>query len=221
MQLLFVLFVGGDWSSMKPGEQGKRSDLADAANKVLSRTSMAEIALEHPTTFARYSRGLRDLASTIHGSDRPNSWQQPPGYMWLWGPTGGGKTTRIFSKYESAHIYTKDRTKWFNGFDPIQHRVILIDDFRLTNDSLQLDDFLRIAQPFNCQVETKGGYISLGNQRIYVTSNLPPESIWNEDSIGPLRRRFHIQFVKPVKAENDDGDIFNDSPPGTQIINLD
>lgn len=208
---------------MKPGEQGKRSDLSDAAAKVLAKRPLSEVAEEHPTTFARYGRGLRDLAATVHPSDRLNSWSKPARYLWIWGPTGSGKTSWVFAKYDHSAIFTKDRSKWFNGFDPQQHRVILIDDFRLGRDSLQLDDFLRIAQPFACRVETKGGYVELGSQDIIVTSNYHPAEIWSQQEIAPLVRRFHVVQKKlPVKLEpGDDGDLILDSPAGIPFIVLD
>lgn len=196
---------------MKPGDQGKRNDLKEATDKILAKRPLSEIAEEHPNTFVRYSRGLRDLANTVTKSNRSNTWDQPGKYLWIWGPTGSGKTTGVITKYGADNVYIKSGGKWFDGFDPLQHRVILIDDYRLSRESLQLDDLLRIAQPFTCQVEIKGGYVNLSDQAIIVTSNLPPDSIWPGSECEPLKRRFHIK--KMIKEEE-----LNDSPPG--FINL-
>lgn len=197
---------------MKSGEQGKRSDLQVVTEKILAKVPFQQIAEEHATTFVRYSRGLRDLSNTVVGASRPNTWSTPGRYLWLWGPTGSGKTSSVFSKYPDGSVFVKSGGKWFDGFDPTQHRAILIDDYRLTRDSLQLDDLLRIAQPFSCQVEIKGGYVKIGDQDIIVTSNLPPESIFKPDECPPLLRRFHVK--KLIKSETVVMDETNDSPPG-------
>lgn len=65
------------------GGQGKRTDLADACEVLKTTKSMKALALEHPTSFVKYHRGLRELLDTLNepemGDDadfRPRPWQQ-------------------------------------------------------------------------------------------------------------------------------------------------
>lgn len=147
------------------------------------------------------------MAETLTTTLRTNSWQSPGKYKWIWGPTGCGKTKSVFEKYKPEEIYLKDSSKWFDGFDPTRHKCILIDDYRKQHDGLGLDDLLRIAQPYECRVQIKGGYVQLGMQDIVVTSNTSPRGTFGDGvDISPLERRFHI--INMIKKE------IPDSPPG-------
>lgn len=194
----------GDWTDL--AGQGRRTDLNDVVEKIKQKRSWSDIAEENSATYVRYHKGLKALADTIHTTARTNSWDSPGRYRWVWGPTGCGKTASVFARYKPDEIYIKDNSKWFDGFDPTRHKVVLLDDFRYAKDGLSFDDLLRIAQPYECRVQVKGGYVTLGMQDIVVTSNLSPmEMFGGTHDISPLLRRFHVTNM--IKKE------LQDSPP--------
>lgn len=128
--------------------------------------------------------------------------------MWLVGPTGVGKTTQIYNKYGIPHCYLKDpKTKWWDGFDPLFHTVIIIDDYPNTEpkNGLSHSDLLHICQPFPYMAETKGGHVQLMKQKIYITSNWEPDYIWptleSANAVKSLSRRLFIREVKNTLKE--------------------
>ena len=49
-------------------EQGKRTDLESACALIKNGASLTSVAEEHPTTFVKFSRGLRELKLVL---DKP------------------------------------------------------------------------------------------------------------------------------------------------------
>ena len=200
-----VYFLGLEAWDIKKG-QGRRSDLEEVVEKIKAKRPWNEIAEQHSATYVRNHKGMKALAETLTVSLRTNSWDKPGKYKWIWGPTGIGKTEEVFKTYGADRIYVKDNSKWFDGFDTTRHTVVLLDDFRKSKDGISYDDLLRIAQPYDYRVQTKGGYVSLGMQDIIVTSNLDPVTMFAGDhDMTPLLRRFHV--INRIKKE------VSDSPP--------
>lgn len=71
---------------------GKRSDLKDACDKILAGATMDTISTEHPATFVRCHRGLRELAAVKLSTSIP-SWRTLS-VLVLQGRTGTGKTRK-------------------------------------------------------------------------------------------------------------------------------
>lgn len=93
----------------------------------------------------------------------------------LFGDPGTGKTYGTLSAY-GRKVYTKDKTKWWNCYNPQLHSVVLLDEFNgepigshgyWTTDTLQ-----KVLQGYEMLIETKGGYTRANWNHVVITTNL-------------------------------------------------
>ncbi|MGN7614703.1 hypothetical protein ACQZV8_21755, partial [Magnetococcales bacterium HHB-1] len=182
--------------------QGKRTDLDDVTELIRSGASMKEVAERYPSTFVKYSRGLRDFKLTV-----TESYQRKEVCgVWLMGEPGSGK-----SHYAQTHYpdrYNKSQNKWFDGY--AGEKVIVLEDL----DTGALSHHLKIwSDKWACTGETKGGTVHLMHDVFVVTSNysieeLVPkkksgkEEVVDQPMIAALERRFKVyrfnkEFVGP------------------------
>lgn len=150
--------------------QGKRTDLSAACAMVKEGKSMTEIADAHPETFAKFSRGLRELKLVL---DKPYT---PAGLrgIWFYGAPGTGKSRQARESYPNA--YLKSQNKWWDGY--AGERAVILDDL----DINALGHYLKIwADRYPCHGETKGGTVNLQHDVIVVTSNYSIEQLWPDD----------------------------------------
>lgn len=139
---------------------------------------------EHPREFVLHYQKLQQ----IHKDFRPKAPDNnKPCGLWIWGPTGSGKSTmaRSFGVY-----YEKMCNKWWDGYRG-EERVI-IDDFDKSHSVL--GHHLKIwADKWSFTAEIKGGAISIRPKKLIVTSNYHPEEIWEDPGmLDPILRRFKI-----------------------------
>lgn len=158
---------------------------------------------KYTSSMIKYSRGIKEVFVHFNHGNRNGDWENWPKGVWLHGATGTGKSSLVFKKFGIENVYMKDpTTKWWDGFDPLRHKVILIDDYPNTEpkDGLKHVDLLHILQPFPFQGQTKGGFApQLGNQKIYITSNFTPDYIWpgleSGNGVRSLTRRIWLKEV--------------------------
>ncbi len=117
-----------------------------------------------------------------------------------WGPTGTGKSYRALAEAscnegdELGTPYMVPRTggeTWFDGYDPIKHKTIIIDEFY---GWIQWSQLLRILDHYPLNLSIKGGFVPAAYTRIYITSNKSPISWYDKDKVGdvtPLLRRIN------------------------------
>lgn len=181
----------GDYTEKgEPTKQGKRTDLEEAAEKVRDRIPLREIAIEHPSTFVRYFKGLEAMQNILF-TDRTD----PPVVTWLWGTTGVGKTRYPHDTHGAANVYIKDSTQWWNGYT--QQTAIVIDDFDIGKWPYR--DLLRLLDRYAYQGQTKGGYVKINSPYIYITCSHPPEYCWSGDELNQIRRRLtRVEHMLPT-----------------------
>lgn len=117
-------------------------------------------------------------------AEKKRNW--PPEVIWLWGPTGCGKTRRAFEETEGKAWISGKNLKWWDGYDA--HENVIIDDFRA--DFCTFHELLRILDRYPYMVEIKGGTRQLLAKRIYITSCYPPDKVYQtREDIAQLLRR--------------------------------
>lgn len=167
----------GDWEEHgRRPRPGARTDLERIASALVTgETTLHDVALEFPSRYLQYSRGWRALAAEV-ASQQPGQRQRPD-ILYLWGPSGVGKTRRANSDYPSPGAYWLPHpncgTVWWDGYRG--QDTVVIDEF---NGWLTLTECLRILDRYPHSVRTHDGYVPLRAHRFVFTSNLAPDQIW-------------------------------------------
>lgn len=138
-------------------QQGKRSDLDDIRDMINNKVPMQQIAQQHFGSFIRYSKGIERYQSLMF-TERTTK----PKVIWVYGPTGSGKTR--YATSISSSFYIKDHTQWWDGYQ--QQDVIVIDDF---DGRWPFRDLLRLLDRYPYRGQYKGGYIAINSPYIVIT----------------------------------------------------
>lgn len=112
----------------------------------------------------------------------------------LWGPTGVGKSRRAWTE-AGLDAYPKDpRTKFWDGYR--DHRHVVIDEFR---GGIDISHILRWFDRYPVLVEVKGSSAVLRAEKIWITSNIPP-NLWYPDldqlTLDALLRRLTVEHIQ-------------------------
>lgn len=140
------------------------------------------------------------------------TWQrgQSPN-LWIWGPTGTGKT--YYSESLFTEFYNKMKNKWWDGFDEDLHEAALIQDIGQSHASW-IGDFLKEwADIYPFTAEFKNGTFTKGIRPkvIIVTSNYTPQELFPDPNVHlPIMDRFQMMEMKD--KYNPQGVIVPDTP---------
>jgi len=110
---------------------------------------------------------------------------------WIWGPTGSGKSRGAALLYPGA--YYKMCNKWWDGYKG--EETVIIEDLDVKHNHLA--HHLKIWGDHNPFIaEMKGSATMIRPKRIIVTSNYPPEGIWEGEpsTLEPLQRRYAVEY---------------------------
>lgn len=69
-------------------------------------------------------------------------------------------------------------TTWFDGYDPLIHTSILIDDF--TPSVMPWKLLMNLCDRYPMSVQVKGGTVAFLAKRIFITSNFAPEDLYEK-----------------------------------------
>lgn len=161
---------------------------------VLQQEGMDALKTQYPWVYVKYPGGFEKMRV-----QERRLWK--PDVIWIWGPTGTGKTRHVFEeeKENLSDLWVSSlNLKWFLGYDA--QSVTLFDDFR--EEMCPLFALLRLLDRYPIDVEVKGGHRSLVAKKMYITSNKPPEDVYKAagEDIRQLRRRITtvLHFEIPV-----------------------
>ena len=156
---------------------GSRSDLsAPVAAIVEDNASIRDVAMEFPEQFVKFNKGLRDLRCLTL---RPRKLAEMPTVIWLWGPTGTGKTRDAYEWYwpdEPHYVWQPSNGMWWDGYDG--EKKVIIDEFRA---QMTWSDILGLLGQNEFRAPYKGGFVNIQADKFVITSPFPPERTYKED----------------------------------------
>ena len=128
----------------KMKKQGERGDL-NAAKQIALDDGMRGVA-----RIVNNIQAIKVAEKFLEYNEPERDWK--PTVVWIWGPTGSGKS-RMARDITNDDVYTKNNgTKWWNGYDA--HEDVIIDDFR---DSWWPITYICLIPPFT---SIWNGYLS-------------------------------------------------------------
>lgn len=186
---------------------GERTDLLEVRDMVLQGASKRSLWADHFPTMAKYHAAI-DKYRLIVTPKRDFKSQVAV----LYGPTGTGKTRFIVDNINQEKAFWMDSARttgnpWVDGYDPMEHKHLVIDEFY---GWIKWNTLLRLLDRYPFTLETKGGTLQMRPKYIWITSNSPPVEWYNfEESKGrmefaTLLRRLNV--VWEFKKE-DDGSV--------------
>lgn len=183
--------------------QGKRSDLDAVVKYIRKGKSPREIFDKAPNASVRYFNNIaklcvmftppRDFASRV--------------YL-FYGPTGTGKTTAAMRQFKNPFkiICPKHGNLWFDGYDPMFHETVVIDDFY---GGIKWGELLQLTDRHQFLVQVKGASVQFRAKTIIFTSNTHYETWYPKMDKAPLKRRLQ-EFGGVILFQND----------GTKVLEL-
>lgn len=166
-------------------KQGQRTDLQVVASMVKEGATIQQVAQEYPETYIKYCKGVSALRNVL---SQPRD--EEPYVLWMYGPTGTGKTKHFFDRYTtSTYVWTSLMGEWFDGYDGQQY--VLFDDFR---GEISFGKLLVLLDRYECRVQIKGGTVQFKPSYIMITSPYSPYDLYGQctnivDRIDQLIRR--------------------------------
>lgn len=145
--------------------------------------------------------------------------------LWIWGPTGTGKSRIAHDGLESYEIYFKNINKWWNGYEHGIKRVIIEDYPCISSGGNALVQHMKIwADRYTFTGEIKGAHTNIAPSfNLIVTSNYNIDQCFSSiEDAAAIKRRFHeIYFDQEYasKVHNSYSEMINLEFPESSIDN--
>lgn len=132
-------------------EQGKRKDLDEARDLILSgESTVEELAVDDPNFYHQYGRTLSYLeAIALRKRFRTEMTQG----VWYHGKSGSGKSHAVFQDYDPATHYVKNlKDEWWDGYTG--QEVVIFNEFR--GGCMPFRDLLELVDKWPLTVKQRG-----------------------------------------------------------------
>lgn len=161
--------------------QGKRTDLDKIKQLVKDGANMRAV-IDEATSYQAMKAGEMLIKY------RPPPHRDTLQVIWLYGPTGTGKTHYAREQCPIDDVWeSMEDLKWWEGYDGQSH--VIIDDLR--KESCSFPTLLRSLDKYPYRVPIKGGSTPLCATTIYITAPLHPSEMFQfcGEDVNQLLRR--------------------------------
>lgn len=183
-----IAFECGTLQDKRPGQ---RNDLARIVEVCTSGASQAAVAEQLPEAILRFPAGVQRLVS-LH--EQPRDRSVPKRCICLFGPSGTGKTRRIWDHCDALgvtpYVWDNGMPTWWDGYSA--HKHVIMDEYR---SQLPMSFLLRLMDRYPMRVQFKGGSAQFVADTMYFTSSKHPRDWYQNsenDTIQQLLRRFDL-----------------------------
>lgn len=179
----------------KISHQGHRSDW-EAINELIKNGSDVNDILDLYPKKIPYISAIERRIYYFRKKLLKNRKFTKPEVIVLYGDAGEGKTSQIYENEDEGTVYpleTDDNKLWFDGYD--NEKTLLLDDFY---GNIKYSKLLRLLDGYAQRLEIKGGFVYKNWDKIYITSNQPPNEWYTFGYTKALKRRITSVF----KVEN-------------------
>lgn len=177
-------------------QQGKRSDITAPVEMLTEGSNLTMVAKTFPEQFVKYHKGFSALRSLLM---QPRALDKDPQVIWLWGPTGVGKTRDAYLKYwpkEPHYVWQASNGRWWDGYDG--EDKIIMEEFR---GQMLWSDLLALLQRTEYRVQYKGGFVHIQASKFVFTSPFPPDKVYKEDNSYDRRAQLLRRITRVVHME--------------------
>ncbi len=172
--------------------QGRRTDLEALQNRCRDGATLLTLYQEHFSNMVRYGRGVEKYLLLLRANRDGNHACR---VLWLWGPTGSGKSRLAYRLGAQAFWVNSTSTGvWWDGYQG--QLLVVMDDLR--GNWMPMQVLLRIMDRYPYSVQTKGSMRTLNATRFIVTSCFHPTDLYRnsrEDPAQLVRRCTMIQHM--------------------------
>lgn len=182
-----------------PTGQGHRNDLDDL-KRALDAGGLAEAFESQFRDAIKYTRGCQEYLKVKLG----NYSRTAKTCVWVFtGPPGCGKSSlaHALARHFGCELYVKPMSeKWFDFYDPLKHKAVLLDDF---TGWIPYGQLLQIADRGQSFVEVKGTTVPFLAEHLFITSNVPWKQWydWTDKKVpGAFERRIDFEWLGDYKT---------------------
>jgi len=176
--------------------QGFRTDVESRCAEVTAgKRTVDQIVLEEPRFYHQYGRTLHRVEDLALRS-KFRTWMTEG--LWLWGPTGVGKSHRAFAGFtpQSHYLWKNNDKGWQDGYSG--QETVIINDFR---GEIPYNELLQLVDRWPHTLARRGREpVPFLAKTVIITSSLSPQLIYHrrnyEDSLDQLLRRFTVTHMK-------------------------
>jgi len=168
----------------------RKVQIADILNDVKAGATENELWEKYPGHMLHYGKSVKSYSMM-----RQLGQRNQPKIVVLWGPPGTGKSHRATEMAKAigpAYRWQSSPSGavWFDGYDPMNHKVVILDDFK---GGMPYTTLLRLLDRYPMHVEGKGFCVPFNPEWIIITSNHPP----NEWYFQGGEKKFHSATGAP------------------------
>lgn len=169
--------------------QGKRNDLNEIKEKIMSGTRVDDLILEVPVIYHQYGRTLHKIEDIYL---RQQFRKEMTKGFWYYGKTGVGKSHKVFEDFDPKTHYVKNLDDdWWDGYTG--QPIVILNEFR---GQLKFSLLLELCDKFPLSLKRRNREpVPFIGTEVRITSCSHPKNIYNtdeDDKIDQLLRRFSI-----------------------------
>lgn len=207
------------WGQPNPGQVANQHD--NIMGEIFRGDDYEELALRHGQMFAQRHNFYMSLIKEREKKDMPKDKKKE--VVLLYGAAGTGKTRLVYQREQngdgSPNVYSKIGGRFWDGYMPRLHKVVLLDDFVGEASGLTFDQLLKVLDRHPHGIEIKGAMFWLRADKIYLTSNLHWRE-WFPRISARQQQALLRRFTGGVYEFMENGDVIEEYPPDDEYKHL-